>query len=55
MNIVPVTVEQNGPGIDLSDQPEGIAIQMSDPAGKPIVNCEVGIVNCAERTSGDNA
>lgn len=31
MNIPPTSIEQDGSGIDLSNQPEGIAIQMSDP------------------------
>ena len=31
MNISPLSIDQDGPGIDLSEQPEGIAIQMSDP------------------------
>lgn len=31
MLIVPSAVEQVGPGIDLSDQPEGFSIEMSDP------------------------
>lgn len=31
MNIPPVTIEQSGPGIELSEQPDGYAIQMSDP------------------------
>ncbi len=31
MNIPPTSIEQDGPGIDLSNQPEGIAIRMADP------------------------
>ncbi len=31
MNIVPSSIEQDGPGIDLSEQATGVAIQMSDP------------------------
>ena len=31
MIIVPTEIAESGPGIDLSNQPEGIAIQMSDP------------------------
>ena len=31
MNITPETIEQSGPGIDLSEHPEGYAIKMSDP------------------------
>ena len=31
MTIEPLSIEQDGPGIDLSDQPEGLAIGMSDP------------------------
>ena len=31
MNIPPLSIQQDGPGIDLSNQPEGIAIEMSDP------------------------
>ena len=31
MIIPPTSVEQSGPGIDLSNQPEGVSIQMSDP------------------------
>lgn len=31
MIIPPSTIDQAGPGIDLSDQPEGLTLQMSDP------------------------
>jgi hypothetical protein len=31
MNISPASIEQSGPGVDLSNQPEGLSIQMSDP------------------------
>ncbi len=31
MNIPPTSIEQDGPGIDLTNQPEGIAIRMVDP------------------------
>ena len=31
MIIPPTTVEQSGPGIDLSNQPEGLSVQMSGP------------------------
>lgn len=31
MVIAPLSVDESGPGIDLSNQPEGIAIEMSDP------------------------
>ena len=31
MDIVPTLVGESGPGIDLSGQPDSIAIQMSDP------------------------
>ena len=31
MIIEPTHIEQSGPGIDLSNQPDGIAIEMSDP------------------------
>ncbi|MCX5772900.1 MAG: hypothetical protein NTZ09_21885 [Candidatus Hydrogenedentes bacterium] len=31
MNITPATIEESGPGIDLSNQPEGLAVEMSDP------------------------
>ena len=30
MIIPPANVEQSGPGIDLSNQPEGVSVQMSD-------------------------
>jgi hypothetical protein len=32
MVIPPNAIEQTGPGIDLSNRPEGVSIQMSDPA-----------------------
>ena len=31
MNIVPSSIDQDGPGIELSEQATGVAIQMSDP------------------------
>ena len=31
MNIPPLSIDESGPGIDLTNQPDGIAIQMSDP------------------------
>lgn len=31
MNIPPVSIEQDGPGIDLTDAAAGISIEMSDP------------------------
>ena len=31
MNISPISIEQDGPGIDLTDVAGGITIQMSDP------------------------
>ena len=31
MHIPPATIDQDGPGIDLSDQPEGYLLNMSDP------------------------
>ncbi len=31
MIIVPTGMVESGPGIDLSNQPEGLSIQMSDP------------------------
>ena len=31
MRIAPSDIDQSGPGIDLSNQPEGLSIQMSDP------------------------
>ena len=31
MKIPALSIEEDGPGIDLSSQPEGYAIQMSDP------------------------
>lgn len=31
MNISPLSIDQDGPGIDLSEQPKGVSIQMSDP------------------------
>jgi len=31
MIVLPATIEQSGPGIDLSNQPEGLSLQMSDP------------------------
>jgi hypothetical protein len=31
MIILPTNIEQAGPGIDLSNQPEGLSIKMSDP------------------------
>ncbi len=31
MNIPPLSIDQDGPGIDFSSQPEGFAIQMADP------------------------
>ena len=31
MRIEPLSIEEDGPGIDLANQPEGIAIEMSDP------------------------
>ena len=31
MIIKPVNIEQSGPGVDLSNQPEGISVKMSDP------------------------
>jgi hypothetical protein len=31
MIILPTNIEQSGPGIELSNQPEGLSVQMSDP------------------------
>lgn len=31
MNIIPSAIEQSGPGVDLSNLPEGISLRMSDP------------------------
>jgi hypothetical protein len=31
MKIEPIQIEQSGPGVDLSNQPEGLSIKMSDP------------------------
>ena len=31
MNIAPLTIDQDGPGIDLTNQADGVSIQMSDP------------------------
>ena len=31
MNIPPVSIDESGPGIDLTNQAEGVSIQMSDP------------------------
>ena len=31
MRIQPVHIEQSGPGIDLSNLPEGVSVKMSDP------------------------
>ena len=31
MNIAALNIQQSEPGIDLSDQPEGMSVQMSDP------------------------
>ncbi len=31
MKILPQSIEQDGPGIDLSNQPDGATITMSDP------------------------
>ena len=31
MNIPPLSIDQDGPGIDLATQPEGVSIRMSDP------------------------
>jgi len=31
MIIPPSNIEQDGPGIDLSNQPEGLSVPMSDP------------------------
>jgi hypothetical protein len=31
MIILPTSIEQAGPGIDVSNQPEGLSVEMSDP------------------------
>ena len=31
MNIAPLSIEQDGPGIDVSNLPEGVSVKMSDP------------------------
>lgn len=31
MNILPLSIEQDGPGVDLTDLAEGVSITMSDP------------------------
>lgn len=45
MIILPTIVEQSGPGIDLSNQPAGLSVQMSDPGAGFAVCAGCGVAD----------